>query len=224
MTRLGVVTGLPAEAALIPNSRSPIVRCAGPGAQAARRAAEDAVTEGATALLSFGLAGGLDPARAPGDVILADAVVAPSGTRHATDAVWRDRLGTLVGAGNVIVASLAAADTPVVGVAEKGHLYATTGAAAVDMESEAVAKVAGAHGLPFLALRVVADPAGRAIPQSAMDGLRADGTADIWKIVLSLARRPGDLPGMIRLAGDYRRARRRLRDVALRAGGGFGLL
>jgi adenosylhomocysteine nucleosidase len=220
---LGIVTGMPAEAALIPKSASLIVRCAGPGKDAARRAAEDAVAEGAAALVSFGLAGGLDPSLAAGAVILANAIVARDGTRRATDAAWRERLFALLGPEHVTVADIAAADGPVVSVAEKRGLFAATGAAAVEMESGAVEQVARAAGLPFLAVRVIADPAGRAVPPSASKGLRPDGRPDPLAILGRLAARPGDTAGLIRLAGDYRRARRRLRDIAIRAGGLFGL-
>ncbi len=66
--RLAVVTGMSSEAALLAAADSLLVRCEGPGPDAARRAAEGAVAEGATALMSFGLAGGLDPALAPGHI------------------------------------------------------------------------------------------------------------------------------------------------------------
>src|SRR5690349_12598642 len=50
------------------------------------------VKAGAPALVSFGLAGGLDQRHAPGTLILADAVVLPDGEAVATDPAWRERV------------------------------------------------------------------------------------------------------------------------------------
>lgn len=216
--RVGVVTGLPAEAALLPSDDTLIVACDGPGPERARQAAARALLSGARSLMSFGLAGGLDPALAPGQLVLAAAIVATDGARIETDAAWRDRLSVRFAAENVAIGALAAADRPVTGPAEKACLFAATGALAVDMESRPVAEAARAAGVPFLALRAVADPAGRAVPPSALAGLRPDGTTDVPAIMRALAARPKELLGIVRLAGDYRRAERRLRDVALRLG------
>jgi adenosylhomocysteine nucleosidase len=222
LSLLGVVTGLAAEAAFLPSSESLIVRCRGPGPDAARRAAEDALASGATALLSFGLAGGLDPAFAPGSLIVANAIVDSDGARIETDAAWRGRVAAALGPAATI-AALAASDRPIHTPAGKRWLFEATGAAAVDMESVAVARAAEAGGVPFLAVRVVADPAGRSVPPSALAGLRPDGTTGTFAVLRALAARPGDLVGLMVLAGDYRRARVRLRHVALRLAPGFGL-
>ena len=79
--RFGIITGLAAEARLIakPNSpASPIsVVCAGADSARARHLAEHLVTDGAAALLSFGIAGALDPGLAAGDLIVSSGIVAP---------------------------------------------------------------------------------------------------------------------------------------------------
>ena len=90
--------------------------------------------------------------------------------------------------------------------ADKQALAAATGALAVDMESHIAARLAAAHGLPFAALRVICDPAARAIPPAAIAGMREDGGTDLGAILRALLRGPGQLPAMIRLAGDARTA------------------
>ena len=90
--------------------------------------------------------------------------------------------------------------------ADKQALASATGALAVDMESHIAARLAAAHGLPFAALRVICDPAGRAIPPAAIAGMREDGGTDLGAILRALLRDPGQLPAMIRLAGDARTA------------------
>jgi adenosylhomocysteine nucleosidase len=72
----------------------------------------------------------------------------------------------------------------------------------VDMESHAVATVAVAAALPFLVIRAIADPAGRALPPAALAGLSPTGEARPWAVLAALARRPGQLIALIRLIGD----------------------
>src|SRR5258706_16080889 len=93
--RLGAIVGLPIEAA--------ILRFRGHGAFAApdwvavARAdagraeflSNELVGRGADALLSFGIAGGTDPALRPGAIVVATEVVRFDGTRAPTDASWR---------------------------------------------------------------------------------------------------------------------------------------
>ena len=74
------------------------------------------------------------------------------------------------------------------------------------MESHIVARVALAHGLPFAAIRVVADPAERQLPPAATVGMRSDGRVDLPAVLMSLARDPRQLPSLIRTALDARAA------------------
>ena len=110
------------------------------------------------------------------------------------------------------------AEAVVASVAAKAALFAQTGAACVDLESGAVALVARRHRLPFGALRAICDPAGRALPAAAMDALD-DGAIRFRRVFASLLRAPWQLPALITLAGDARRARAAL--VAVRMDG-FG--
>ena len=59
---------------------------------------------------------------------------------------------------------------------EKRALYLETGALAVDMESHIVARIGAARGLPVAAIRVITDPARRALPQAALAAVRPNGT------------------------------------------------
>jgi hypothetical protein len=86
-------------------------------------------------------------------------------------------------------------------------LYKTTGAIAVDVESHIVGGAAATHGLPMAAIRVITDPAARALPTSVLAAMRLNGTIDIAALIWSLLKRPCDLPTLIRLALDARAAR-----------------
>lgn len=167
-------------------------------------ALDRALGENCAGILSFGIAGGLDPALRPGTTLIASAVIGEAG-HHATDARWSRAL--LDSHPAAIHAPLLGVDEAIVDPSGKGHHFQRTGAAAVDMESHIAAKVAHRHGLPFAALRVIADPADRHVPTSAMRGVRADGRTDAFAVLRALARRPREIAGVVGIARDAWTAR-----------------
>ncbi|MCC7017649.1 MAG: purine phosphorylase [Rhodospirillales bacterium] len=227
MTRLGVITGLAAEADILsefPSTRAPMVEIAGASGARAEAAALGLLAGGCGAILSFGVAGGLDPALAPGTAVIADAVVAPDGRRFPADAAWRDAVKSAL-AGTVPLAegAIAGSDAPLLTAEAKRNFAALTGAIAVDMESHGAAKAAALKGAPFLAIRAVADTASRAIPPWVMDAILPDGGLAPDKIARALLPKPWMVWGLIGLARDQGRALGSLRRVATRLGPGFGL-
>ena len=85
--RLGIVTGLAAEAR-IAGCFQGIVAVAGASPARASAQASALIDRGIDGLVSFGVAGGLNPALAPGTVVIAGQVLAPDGTRFETDPAW----------------------------------------------------------------------------------------------------------------------------------------
>ena len=213
-----VACGLALEARI---ASGPGVRSIAGGVDRQRlaRELEDAVTAGAEAVISFGIAGGLAPGLRAGTWIIGRGVHAAVGYR-ACDAAWIARLAErLPGA---LVGDLAGSDRPVANADAKRALHAATSALAVDTESHVAADVAVTHGLPFAALRVVADAAFRSLPEAALVGLDAGGTVDVAAVLRSLARTPSQLPLLLRTACDARVAfaalRRGRRCVGVRFG------
>jgi hopanoid-associated phosphorylase len=189
----------------------------GMGSARAGNAARRLAGAGASALLSFGLAGGLDPDLRAGTVVLPTDVMSRSGARFATSADWREQLRAALGrlpppVAGVLLTSATAID----GVADKAAAFRDTGAAAVDMESLGVAEAAAALGLPFIAVRVIIDTAADALPPAVLAASRA-GHVSITRLIGGLAAAPWELLAMIRLAQRYRAATRALQAVA-RAG------
>ncbi|MBN9510823.1 MAG: hypothetical protein J0I21_17155 [Alphaproteobacteria bacterium] len=206
----GFVTGLAAEARIA----APLghARAGGGTGAGAEAVAEAIVREGVSALVSFGLCGGLDPALRPGAIVIAQRVLS-DGESFAADAGWSRMLGGTT-------ATLLAAESGVVtSAAAKAALFARTGAAAVDLESGAVARVAARHGLPFAVLRAVCDPAAMTLPRLALDALDADGRIHAGRVAWALLRAPGDLPRLAHLAraAVLARAALRARVAAIRA-------
>jgi hopanoid-associated phosphorylase len=182
-------------------------------------ALESAIARGRSGIISFGIAGGLDPALAPGDWVVASRVVAAA-ERFSTDRAWSKRL--LEALPSAVHADIAGVDLPVVDASTKRRLGTTTRTVAVDMESHIAARVAAAHGLPFAACRVIIDPAQRTLPPAALVGLRPDGTPDAGAVLRSLARQPGQLITLLRTALDARAAHAALLGGRRLLGAGLG--
>jgi hopanoid-associated phosphorylase len=210
--------GLDFEARLA-HGQGSVVACCGQGARL-RDALEAAFGPGCQGIISFGLAGGLDPEFPPGTLVVASAVVAGNGPL-ATDSAWSQSL--LKACPLAIPTLICGVDAPVSDPAEKESLFHSTGAAAADMESHIAADFAAKRGLPFAALRAIADPAHRRVPQAALKGMRDDGSIDALAVLRGLGREPRETGALLRVARDALAARRALTRARHRLGRGFGL-
>ncbi|WP_395697280.1 phosphorylase [Methylocella sp.] len=195
---LVVAVGLKAEARVAARIAGARVVAGGGDSRRLALALESACA-GACGVLSFGIAGGLDPALAPGTSFLAREVVAPDGTRFPADA----RLVRALGLPDAVFAGV---DAAVGSADEKRTLRLATGASLVDMESHVAAQAAARFGLPFAALRVVADPAGAELPHAALVAMRPDGGIALSPLLRSLARDPRQIVGLTRAAFAARAA------------------
>lgn len=225
MNAVGVVAALAAEArALGPTVRrigevnhlrnGSLLAVSGMGGAAAEAASLKLIEAGASALMSFGLAGGLDPALPAGSMVFPSEVISRDGAGLLTAMDWRDRLSTAVqGLGPVCAGKLLSSAQAIVSVAEKAAAFRDTGAVAVDMESLAVAQVAAAHRVPFVAVRVIVDTAADALPRAVVRA-SSSGQVRIWRLLGAIALAPAELGALIRLAGRYRTATRCLAAVA----------
>ena len=194
---IGIVVGLAAEARIA--RRLGIVEIGGGGEGGATEAAARLVARGATALVSFGLCGGLDPKLVAGDLVVPDSVMSGE-AKWDTDAALRARLGpgasgALYGGGELLTRA-----------AQKRNLHRTVGAVAVDLESAAVARA----GLPFAVLRAVCDPAGRSLPHVAEIAIDGRGRIGALRVFIAVLKRPHQLASLLGLARDAGRARRAL--------------
>jgi adenosylhomocysteine nucleosidase len=192
------VTGLRAEAAIAQRAGLRTV-CAGGIPERTRIALDHALLDGVDGLVSFGLAGGLAPQLRPGALIVASEIVDPEGNRLPVDQGWAASLRRATGA---LDGAILGALVPATSAAAKAALFARTGALAVDLESLVVARAAQRTGLKFIVVRAVADSASRDLSPAALIALRQDGTADLPRILWSVARRPAQIAGLIRLAQD----------------------
>ena len=219
MSPLGLITGMKSEAALLHAAAQdgsdpvcPMIAVTGGDPLQAETAAREFATAGAAGLISFGIAGGLDPALEPGDLILAEGVRLPDEDVISTQASWRTAFAaaTAGAADGMIYGS----DLAVSRTDDKARLFTDYGVRAVDMESHGVARAAREAGLPFLIVRAIADPADRTIPPAALAGLGPDGEQRPFAVMLAMLRNPAQVPALIQLARDAKTALRRLAAAA----------
>jgi adenosylhomocysteine nucleosidase len=205
---LGIVVGLAAEARVARPLGWPTA--VGGGTYAgALLAAERLVRSGVRALVSFGVAGGLDPALRPGTLVVPHEVLA-DGQRVPTDPTLGRRLG---GASAIVMLGH---DRIVASAAAKIALFRSTQAGAVDLESGAVALVAARHRIPFAVLRAICDPAERDLPPAALIAPDRNGAIALARVIGSIFTRPKQLPALPALAADAMAARRALREAVSR--------
>lgn len=174
------------------------------------------------AVISFGLAGGLDPALRPGHLFLASHVKASAETWYATLRLT-GALASALRAKRTTLQAVAGVDEPVMDPAGKAAVRTATGFSVIDMETHIAARYAHASNLPWGALRVVCDPAERVLPPLALKALKPDGGIHYAAILKSLVADPGQIPELIAIARDTVRAVRALRRARRRLGTGFGL-
>jgi adenosylhomocysteine nucleosidase len=213
-----VVVGLAFEARIAAGPGMNVI-CSGDGQDLAGSVTR-AITPDCRGLVSFGVAGGLDPNLKPGACVVASAIVSGT-TRMPTDHHWSQQLIKTIP--DAVYGILAGVRVPVAEPSAKRALHEKTGAIAVDMESHVVAKVAAAHGLPMAAIRVITDPAMRALPEAVLAAMRPDGTTSITALIRSLMRKPRELPALVQTALDARAARSTLLRGRQLLGPGLGL-
>ena len=208
---LGIVCGMATEVQALGHwADDPRISIGISGARPDRAEAEARrlVAEGCRVLLSWGVAGGLDPALGPGDLVIPVEVVAEDGACWALSA----KLGAAIAAG--APSPLLGTDHMVLDVAARTDLYNRTGAVAVDMESHRVARVAAEAGLSALAIRAIGDPAGRALPKLVARAIGENGRPRIGPVIAGLLRRPGDIGALLRVKRDTDLALRALSGIA----------
>jgi adenosylhomocysteine nucleosidase len=187
----------------------------GAGAQNARKAAELAISKGATQLISWGCAGALSHELKMGDLVLADSLLDSDGTQTPVNATWHQYAKNILGSSVAVYKGALLNSEDVISTAqEKQAIFEKTGALAIDMESHAIAQVAQHYALPFIAIRAIADPSTMDLPVAISRALNDVGEIEISKILFSLARNPKEIPHLIQIGQYFHIAKQKLSTVA----------
>ena len=153
-----------------------------------------------------GFAGALTDTLHVGDIVLADEVVDEHG--HSWRTTWPSELEgdwtPPLHRGRLLTVDKMAAMPD-----DKRRLGDQHRAIAVEMESAIFAARCTQAGVPFACVRAISDEMATALSPT-LESLLAGGNASPWRVLLALARRPGMLPELLRLARDTKRASQQL--------------
>jgi adenosylhomocysteine nucleosidase len=151
-------------------------------------------------LLTCGFAGGLTPELGIGAVLFA-----------TDDPGLRPRLT----AASARPAKFFCASRIATTAVEKAELRRTSGADAVEMESEEIQQVCRERGIPCATVRVISDAAGDDLPLDFNQLSKPDLSLDFGKLALAIAKSPGKIPALLRLQKNSAFAARQLAEVLM---------
>jgi hypothetical protein len=219
---LTIVTGLTEEADVArecaPNA---LILCG----QAQRDNMHNLVPANCTAIMKFGLCGGLSPELATiGQFVLADMLNDGAGNRYVPDPDWLHRMFVATKAyerrwfSNGLYRD---ADTPT----QRDILFKATGCAAIDDEGLAVAEFAKLNGLPFVICGSLSDTYLDTVPRAAFKATNPDGTSSVSNVLAWLEANPAEDPAeivdLIKIAGFFQTSLAELRTAGRMLGQTF---
>ena len=221
MNSVGVITGLQSEADCLQTISTGFnlkILVSGVSPNRAEALARQLCENRCDLLLSFGIAGALRPGIVPGDLVIPASVKQADGRAWETSAEF---CAPLLQRARAELAELAVIDDAILGTdtllgreTEKLSAGEETGAAAIDMESHRIAKVAEAHGLPMIVVRAVLDDVCTVLPAFVKSAVTAEGTPDYARVFTGTLLKPWDIKKLVGLAKLNRAAHRTLRRVA----------
>ncbi len=179
-----------------------VAACAGAGQKAATRAFAEVEKDGPiSCVISIGWAGALIEGAKPGKAYKVSGVIDSSTGERFDVTQWSTEC-------------LVATSPKVADAAEKKRLASTYGAALVDMEAAAVARLAGMRGIPFSCLKGVSD----GLSEDLLDFNRfisPEGQFQMSRLLLYVLPRPWHWPALIRMGENSRNASQSIRELLL---------
>ena len=197
-------------------NNQPLIFCGGPGPDRVSIICNQLERRDISGVVSFGIAGGLNPNYKTGSVLLPSNVLTSDKGSIPTNDCWRSSIAKNWPSANQQTLQLGV-NEPVTDKVDKERLYRTHKAHAVDMESHIIGTYAQKRNIPFLILRSVADTSDTAIPEVALSGLDKNGKATPFKLIKKIFERPGDIKGLVTLAIQTNVALRELKKIPKQA-------
>jgi hopanoid-associated phosphorylase len=195
------VTGLAKEAKIV--GTAGVVAVAGGGDAIGLEAKLNALHGDIHGVISIGLAGALSPLLKVGDCVIADRILTGA-ENWDCDSGWRVRLESRLPFAQQ--GALFGSDVIIEHPETKSGLHNTTGALAVDMESQVAARFAASRKLPLAGLRVISDDAGHVLPPAALVAMKPDGGIALGRVLWSLLKKPAQIPALVHTARTSNKA------------------
>lgn len=226
---IGLIVPLPQEAAVfkkgkiiakkpIQISNNILLFLSGVGAENAANAVSILAPK-VSHLISWGTAGGLSKTLNPGDLLLPDVILDKNNVQFTTDSKFKNQIVKLLPNKQTYESGLLAEATIILkGQKEKESFQLQSNAIACDMESAIIAKLASEKGIPFNAIRIVADGHATCIPKSVLESINENGDFSILKFLGKIVLNPKDISKVYRLSKNFDQAKKTmniLKDILL---------
>lgn len=157
-----------------------------------------------SAILNFGFAGAITPELKVGDIVIADRLL------FFHEGLFSEQQWLTSGLPSFGPHLQRAAFITTSRITDKrslaGRLPVGIKQALVEMETAAAAKVAAAAGIPFMAIRAISDPADEELGFTLDEFCDKGLNLKIWRVLLTVAKKPWIIPQLIRLAGNSKTA------------------
>ena len=167
--------------------------------------------------ISTGVAGALSEGLLPGDLVVADRLIAStgagSGRISGVSAAGLDRVKDALRAAAVrfSTGAILTSARPLLTAAEKRRAKSATGAIAVDMESAVLAEAAQGRGIPFACVRAILDTADEEV--IGADLADQDGHVRPLKAAGFIVRHPAAILTFSRIARNLAMASKSIADA-----------
>ena len=169
-------------------------------------------------IISFGMAGGIDPTLKLGDVIIGKRL---TGNFHAKcDERWTAALHTLLPKARV--GAVHCDGKLMSDVRDKQEMAWASAALCADMESHIAAEAAAHANVPFAILRCISDVAQLELPPAVGVAMGPDGAVAVGAVMRSLVEEPGQIPALASTVYGFARAYRALIRVGKKVGNRVG--
>ncbi len=157
-------------------------------------------------LVSAGFAGALNDKLRAGDLLLAE--------NFSTVELNAMRSG--LGSSLIHRANLLTVTSIIDSIEERQKIAQTTGAVAIDMETEFIARACAEHGVPLLSLRVISDSPSEPFPgpSKILFDIERQRT-HVRKLAMFFLAHPTRVPGLVQFAKRIARARTTLANALL---------
>ncbi|MGZ3649972.1 MAG: phosphorylase family protein [Bdellovibrionota bacterium] len=161
------------------------------------------------AVISFGVAGGLDRKLPVGTLVIPEQIVAEGHHLLASHALNQRTRQTLTAAGlHFSTENIAGVDELAEGTdAQRLALQKASGSGAVDMESHIAAEFAAHANLPFIAIRALSDTYGDILPPAARLQLGENGEVQMGSVLGSILSNPGQISDLVKTGQHFKAAK-----------------
>lgn len=210
-----IVVGMPdeAEAAQVTNAQYTEILVGTGQVSVLRERLEEIEPDSIKAVISFGVAGGLNPAYNEGDIVLATKSLYHDQVIEADETLRMFLREQAEGIPEITIKEgVYVSDDHWLGLesGESQALFETTQADITDNESFFAAEFAQHNHLPFAGIRTISDGPDVTLPPAALLPLDSDGSPDLWAVLGSVVMQPSQLSDLWALSERYTNALNRL--------------